>query len=191
LSALAIAALVLVCVWLGVLTLVVMLLVRQVGLLTVRLSTATRAMSLDEDGLEIGSALPEVVAEVMPEEAPAYLLLISSGCEPCRELAAELDGHSFEQSVVALVPGRQEQASELASLLPHNVRAVFDPEATELAESLELESTPFALEIEHGTITRKVHLFGGATALIQFMESAPAQKSGLLEITDKETIEGR
>lgn len=192
-SALAIAALVLVCVWLGVLTLVVMLLVRQVGLLTVRLSTATQAMSLDADGPEIGSALPEDVAEVMPEESPAYLLLISAGCDPCRELAAELDGHSFEQSVVALVPGREEQASELAALLPHNTRAVFDPEATELAESLDLESTPFALEIKRGTITKKAHLFGGASALMQFMESggAQAQKSGLLEVTNRETIEGR
>ena len=47
-SALAIAALVLVCAWLGILTFVVMLLVRQVGLLTVRFSMATQAMSLDD-----------------------------------------------------------------------------------------------------------------------------------------------
>jgi hypothetical protein len=91
------------------------------------------------------------------------------------------------------VPGREELASELAALLPHNTRAVFDPEATELAESLDLESTPFALEIERGTITKKAHLFGGASALMQFMESggAQAQKSGLLEVTNRETIEGR
>ena len=64
-SALAIAALVLVCAWLGVLTFVVMLLVRQVGLLTVRFSMATQAMSLDDDGPDIGSSLPEDVAEVI------------------------------------------------------------------------------------------------------------------------------
>src|SRR5829696_5952677 len=133
-SALAIVALVLACVWLGVLTFVVVLLVRQVGLLTVRLSMATQAISLDDD-----------VAEVMPDGERAYLLLISASCEPCRELVAELDGHHFEQSVVALVPGRQEQASELAALLPPGIRVVFDPEATHLAESLDLESTPFAI----------------------------------------------
>jgi hypothetical protein len=193
LSALAIAALVLVCAWIGVLTLVVVLLVRQVGLLTVRLSMATQAMSLDDDGPEIGSSLPEDVAEVMPEVEPAYLLLISAGCDPCRELVAELDGHRLEQGVVALVPGRQEQASELAALLPPGIRAVFDPEATQLSESLDLESTPFALEVDRGTVTRKVHLYGGASALIEFVESgsAPAQKSNLVEITEKETIEGR
>jgi hypothetical protein len=192
-SALAIAALVLVCAWLGVLTFVVMLLVRQVGLLTVRFSTATQAMSLDDDGPDIGSSLPEDVAEVMPEGERAYLLLISEGCDPCRELVAELDGHRFEQKFVALVPGRQEQAGELAALLPPGIRVVLDPEATQLAESLDLESTPFALEVESGTVISKVHLYGGASALFEFIESGNAreQNRGLVEITDKEAIEGR
>jgi hypothetical protein len=192
-SALQIAALVLVCAWLGVLTFVVVLLVRQVGLLTVRLSMATQAISLDDDGPEIGSTLPEDVAEVMPEEERAYVLLISASCEPCRELVVELDGRRFEQSVVALVPGRQEQAAELAALLPTGIRAVLDPDATDLVESLDLESTPFAIEIERGTVSRKVHLYGGAAALVEFMETGntPAQKSRLVEISEKEAIEGR
>jgi hypothetical protein len=192
-STLAIAALVLVCAWLGVLTFVVMLLVRQVGLLTVRVSMATQAMSLDDDGPDIGSSLPEDVAEVMPERERAYLLLISEGCDPCRELVTELDGHRFEQKVVALVPGRQEQAAELASLLPPNVRVVLDPEAIQMTESLDLESTPFVLEVENGTVIRKVHLFGGASALLEFIESGSAreQNTGLVEMTEKESIEGR
>jgi hypothetical protein len=192
-SALAIAALVLVCTWLGILTFVVMLLVRQVGLLTVRVSMATQAMSLDDDGPDIGSSLPEDVAEAMPERERAYLLLISAGCEPCRELVAELDGHRFEQKMVALVPGNQEQAAELAALLPPGIRVVLDPEATQLAESLDLESTPFALEVENGTVISKVHVFGGASALVEFVESGNAreQNRGLVEITEKESIEGR
>ena len=192
-SALAIVALVLVCVWLGLLTFVVVLLVRQVGLLTIRLSMATQAISLDDDGPEVGSALPEDVAEVVPDGERAYLLLISASCEPCRELVVELDGHQFEQSVVALVPGRQEQASELAALLPPGMRVVVDPEATQLAESLDLESTPFAIEVEGGTVTSKVHLFGGASALLEFVESAGAraENGSFVEISEKEAIEGR
>ena len=188
-----IAALVLVCAWLGVLTFVVMLLVRQVGLLTVRLSMATQTMSLDEDGPEVGSSLPEDVAEVMPEGQLAYILLISASCEPCRELVVELDGRGFQQGVVALVPGSQDQAGELAALLPQGIPVVFDPEATQLAESLELESTPFAIEVESGMVTRKVHLFEGASALIEFVESgnAPTQKRNMVEITEKETTDGR
>ncbi|MDQ3863564.1 MAG: hypothetical protein M3317_08710 [Actinomycetota bacterium] len=192
-STLAIAALVLVCAWLGVLTFVVMLLVRQVGLLSVRLSMATQTTSLDDDGPEIGSSLPEDVAEVMPEGEPSYLLLISAGCEPCRELVADLATQRFEQGVVALVPGHQEQAGELAALLPPGIKVVLDPEATQLAESMDLESTPFALEVERGTVTRKVHLYGGAAALIEFMESggALAQKRSLVDLTEKEALEGR
>lgn len=192
-SALAIGALVLVCVWLSALTFVVVLLVRQVGLLTVRLSMATQAISLDDDGPEIGSTLPEEVAEVMTGDKRAYLLLISASCEPCRELVVELEGHRFEQSVVALVPGRQEQAEELAALLPTGIRVVVDPEATQLTDSLDLESTPFAIEVEGRTVTRKVHLFGGASALREFVESGStgAQKGSFVEVSEKEAIEGR
>ncbi len=192
-SALAVAALVLVCIWLGVLTLVAVLLVRQVGLLTVRLSMTSQAISLDNDGPEIGDSLPEDVASVMPEEEPAYLLLISAGCDPCRELVAELDGRRFQRPIVALVPGREEQAGQLAALLPADVRVVLDPEATRLAEALDLESTPFALEVEGGTVARKAHLYGGASALIEFVEpgSTPSQEGGFVEIVKKEATEGR
>ena len=70
---------------------------------------------------------------------------------------------------------------------------MFDPEATRLAECLELESTPFALEVQRGTVTRKAYLHEGASALIEFVESADAAKEmkGFVEITDKEAIEGR
>jgi hypothetical protein len=192
-SALAIAALVLVCIWLGVLTLVVVLLVRQIGLLTVRLSVADRALSVDNDGPEVGSRVPEDVALLNPEEERAYLLLISAGCTPCRELVADLGDRRFEQNIVALVPGSEEQASELATLLPPGIRAVLDPEATSLAESLKIQSTPFALEVERGTVTRKAYLYEGASDLIGFVESgnARAETKGFVEIAKKGAIEGR
>ncbi len=194
-SALAIAALVLVCIWLGVLTLVVVLLVRQVGLLTVRLSVAGEAASLDNDGPEIGSSVPEDVAVVLPNPAEehAYLLLISSTCLPCWELATDLAEHRFEQNIVALVPGHEEQAGELAALLPSSMQVVLDPEATRLAGALQLESTPFVLEIERGAVTRKAYLHQGASDLIEFAESAnsAAEKKNFVEITEKEEIEGR
>jgi hypothetical protein len=193
-SALAIAALVLVCLWLGVLTLVVVLLVRQIGLLTVRLSVSSQVSSLDDDGPEVGSAVPEYVASVLLDlEERAYLVLISSTCTPCWELVADLGEYRFEQKIVALVPGREEHARELAALLPSSIRVVLDPEASRLAESLELESTPFALEVQRGTVTRKAYLHEGASDLKAFVESADAAKEmeGFVEITDKEEIEGR
>jgi hypothetical protein len=193
-SALAVTALVLVCVWLGALTLVAVLLVRQIGLLTVRLNVASQTLSLDDDGPEVGSDVPEEVASVLPgRDERSYLLLISAGCQPCRELVSDLGEHRFEQSVVALVPGRAEQASELAALLPSGVRAVLDPRATRLAEVLELESTPFALEIEGGTFTRKAFLHEGASDLVGFVSSGdpPPQKGSFVELTEKRAVEGR
>ncbi len=194
-SALAIAALVLVCIWLGVLTLVVILLVRQIGLLTVRLSVAGEATPLDNDGPEIGSSVPEDVAVVLPEEAEehAYLLLISSTCTPCWELVADLGERRFEQKIVALVPGHGEKAGELAALLPSGMQVVLDPDASRLAGALHLQSTPFVLEVEHGTVTRKAYLHEGASDLIEFVESgnSAAEKKNFVEVTEKEEIEGR
>ena len=194
-SALAIAALVLVCVWLGVLTLVVILLVRQIGLLTVRLSVAGEATPLDNDGPEIGSSVPEDVAVVLRDQAEehAYLLLVSSTCTPCWELATELGEHRFEQNIVALVPGHGEKAGELAALLPSDIQVVLDPEATRLAGALQLESTPFVLEVDHRTVTRKAYLHEGASDLIAFVESGngAAEKKNIVEITEKQEIEGR
>jgi hypothetical protein len=194
-SALLIAALVLACVWLGVLTLVVVLLVRQIGLLTVRLSVAGEATPLDDDGPEIGSSVPEDVAAVLPDQAEehAYLLLVSSTCLPCWELVADLGERRFEQNIVALVPGHGEKAGELAALLPSSVRVVLDPEATRLAGALQLESTPFVLEVEHSTVTRKAYLHEGASDLIAFVESGngAAEEKRFVEIAEKEEIEER
>src|ERR671917_1090416 len=193
-STLAVAALVLVCVWLGVLTLVAVLLVRQVGLLTVRLSAAGQALAVENDGPEVGSNIPEDVASALPdlEAERAYLLLISAGCTPCRELVADIGDRSFEQKIVALVPGDEKQGSELASLLPSGIRAVLDPEAASLAEALKLQSTPFALELECGKVTRKAYLYEGASDLIEFVGSGtgPADTQGFVEITKKHAIEG-
>jgi hypothetical protein len=62
-----------------------------------------------------------------------------------------------------------------------------------LAGALQLESTPFALEIERGAVTRKTYLHQGASDLIEFVESAnsAAEKKNLVEVTEKEEIEGR
>src|SRR5215207_3770698 len=175
-SALAIAALVLVCVWLGVLSFVVVLLVRQIGLLTVRLSVAGQALSLDNDGPEVGSKVPDEVASVLPnpEEGRAYLLLVSATCAPCRQLVADIGERHFEQAIVALVPGSEQVAGGLASLLPSGIQAVLDPDASRLAEAHKIHSTPFALETANGTVTRISYLYAGAPDLTEFVEAKNA-----------------
>jgi hypothetical protein len=173
-NGLAVVALVLTCVWLAILTLVVVLLVRQIALLTVRLSVVGRqSPNLDNDGPEVGSAVPEEVAFALPEVGGerAYVLLISANCSPCRELVAGIRRHDFEQTIVALLPGSEELADELVDLLPPGVLAVRDPEARRLAHALSISATPFAVEVEHGTVTRKAYLYDGASDLLEFVEA--------------------
>jgi hypothetical protein len=186
-SGLAIAALVLACVWLGILTLVVVVLVRQIGLLTVRLSNVSQPLSSEDDGPEIGSSVPEEVAAQLPEleGERAYLLLVAATCTPCRELIADIGEHYFEQTVTALVPGRVEAAEEFARFLPScGIRPVVDPQATTLAQALKIQSTPSVLEVERGTITRKAYLYDGGSDLIRFLEDgAPSARSSGLAAT--------
>jgi hypothetical protein len=193
-SGLAVVALVLACVWLGILTLVVVLLVRQIGLLTVRLSVASQALSLANDGPKVGSKVPEEVASALPdvEGERGYVLLISATCAPCPELVADIRQRDFEQTIIALVPGREELADELVALLPPGIRAVRDPEATRLAGALDIRSTPFAVEVERGTVTRKAYLYDGASDLIEFVEpevSSPTKADSIVEITKKAASE--
>lgn len=178
-SGLALTALIMVCAWLGVLTLVVVLLVRQIGLLTVRLSLAGEDILPDNDGPEVGSEIPDEVALALPQlnGERNYVLLLSASCIPCRELAVELGRHSFEPAITALVPGSEKLADNLEALLPSGVRVVRDPEATELAGALEVESTPFALEVEGGTVTRKAYLYSSAD-LISLVEDKSDSDDG-------------
>jgi hypothetical protein len=176
-SGLAVLALVLASIWLGVLTLVIVLLVRQ-------------PPSLDHDGPEVGSYVPEEVRSALPhlEGERAYILLVSATCGSCREVIADLEGHYFEQRVTALMPGSKELANELAALLPPGVQAVLDPEATKLADALKIRSTPFAVEVEGGTVTRKAYLYGKGSDFIEFVEQEPlpSKGGGFARITSKE-----
>jgi hypothetical protein len=61
------AVLILFGIWLGVLTLVIVLVVRQIALLTVRLSLMGNTFSLANDGPEVGGPLPDMVRSLLPE----------------------------------------------------------------------------------------------------------------------------
>lgn len=161
---LGIVALIVVGIWLGVLTLVVLLMVRQIGVLTVRFSHAGNSFSFVDDGPEVGSSVPPEVIVTLPEltQGRSYLLLLSATCTPCRELATALRGQHFEPRVVALVPGQAELADGIAALLPSETGIVRDPDASSFAKALQIKSAPFALIIEDGTVIRKGYMYQAA-----------------------------
>lgn len=165
-SGLALASLVVVALWLGILTLLVLLIIRQVGLLTARSELAGHVFDVSRDGLEIGASVPAEVIDALPESVSGvtYVLRLSASCAPCRELASVLgrEGIDRSQPIVALIAGRTELADGMATMLPPAMRSIRDPQATTLAESLRIQSVPFALTIENGVVAGKAYLRSAA-----------------------------
>jgi hypothetical protein len=171
-SALEVTALVFTAVWLGVVSLAVLLLVRQVGVLTVRLDVASRLISPAKNGLPVGTAIPRDAATELPQlqEGVHYLLALSSTCDPCRELVARLDGNPLPEPVIALVSGPSDRTEGFVALLPPGVQVIRDPEADSLLKSLQIETTPFAVEVKDGAISGNAVLTE-ATDLQRLMEA--------------------
>ena len=145
--------------WLAVLSLIVVLLIRQLGLMAVRLNEGS--FNLSNDGPAVGSKIPGNVVEAIPSLAMGrhHLLLISSHCLPCRELVAGLDGVPVH-GLTALVAGREDEAQGLVDLMPQEINNVLDPQASEIAGSLHIQSTPFAVKIEDGLVAGKRYITG-------------------------------
>lgn len=141
---------------------VLLLVIRQIGFLMAG-QGEPREVNFDvaSDGLEIGSAIPEEVIQAVPtwRSGPAYLLLLSATCAPCRAVAAGLEqGALSDYTILALVPGPEGLASELIEMLPKGLQTIRDPEAEYLASKMELRSAPFAFQLERGAVTGKAYL---------------------------------
>ncbi len=202
-SGLAIIALTLAVAWLAGLTLVLVLAIRQVGLLTLRLDQAQpiggHPMAVGpyhdtaNDGLMMGTPVPPEVLAAIPDLASGvtYLLLVSATCGPCRDLVTELRRRRFtaSQTLVALVPGPTDLADGMLAMLPAGVHAIRDPEAATLArQHLQLQSTPFAMQIDEGVITGKAYLHS-ADDLLRFIDSRATSDAGAIARRTNKTRE--
>lgn len=147
--------------WLLLLSVVVLLLVRQLGLVTLRLDMSTQAVSLNADGPEIGTRLPDRAVSLLYEVQSGlnYVLLLSANCDPCRQIAPSLSSVQTEGGLIAVIPGPEDLTEALASLLPANYRTIRDPAATQIAEVLGITRTPSVFEIEDGILTGKAWIF--------------------------------
>jgi hypothetical protein len=149
--------------WLGLLTIVTLLVVRQIGLITLRLDVVDQPGLAPGDGLDIGLEVPEEATQHLPQlaEGLSYVLLLGGTCAPCRELAPQLSSVRTRGTVLALVTGRDEQAGDLVRMLPPSFEVVGDPAAVETARALGMERTPSVLEIESGVVTGKARISSG------------------------------
>lgn len=195
-TGLEVAGLVTVAVWLSIVTLVLVLVVRQIALLTVRLeNSGTERFSLADDGLEVGSTVPAsaLSALALSDTERAYLLLLSSTCLSCREIAPSLEPPP-DFAARALLPGKGELPDAMARLLPDGFQVVRDPVATEVAALLQIKSTPFVLELDRGSVTGKAYLYSAEdfSRLVDARETsdAPELARSAYEVRkEKEAIE--
>lgn len=149
-----VVALALASAWLGLLTFIVLLLVRQLGLITVALATPQAQY---EDGLPVGSPVPRDAKEVLPilDRQLAYLLFLSPTCGSCVGLMNEMATRMFSSaSIFAVLPGVTHD-DELTLRVPAAFSQVEDPAATAIAEALQVHTTPYALQVENGIVTGK------------------------------------
>lgn len=149
--------------WLLLLTLSIILIIRQIGILTVQVSTgqANAHEFLQNDGPEVDRALPNDVLQRLPTliDVPTCIILISSTCTTCRELVTELYHQPLAVRTVALLAGSDELANPLSELLPSSIEVIRDPEASEMASSLRIQSTPFGFVVEEGIVRQKSYLY--------------------------------
>lgn len=158
--------------WLVGLTFVVLLLVRQVGLITLRLDMPGQTTQLPSNGPDAGTVLSAAVLERHPEFAQGlvYVLLASPTCVPCREVVPQLATVDVPGRVFALLPGSRQLIDDFMPLVPSNYDVIRDPLATETANLLTMEQTPSVLEIEEGVVTGKAYLFE-ATDLARLIDA--------------------
>lgn len=149
-------------VWLALLTVVAILLVRQLGLVTLRLDGFNPQLFLENDGPIVGSELPSQALGLLPElrSGQHHLLLISGSCTPCRDLVFDLEREPLGSRTLALVAGREEVVDAVVDFLPLDAVPIRDPVATDFASALHIRSTPFAVEVNDGHITAKSYIRG-------------------------------
>lgn len=154
-STIGIVALTLVALWAGALTLITLLLVRQVSLVTLRLDRAEDRPALD--GISVGSAVPEPVSELLGERngAVGHVLVLGATCAPCRQLADELHDTEASDPILSLIGGDVQAAQAIARRLPAWIEPVLDPEASTAIDSLDLQTTPFLFTVQAGRIVGK------------------------------------
>lgn len=147
-------------VWMTILSLVCLLVVRQIALVTARLDMQPTHL-MESFGPELGTEISPDASEAIPrlsQEVSTFVVLLSATCIPCREVAADLRSHVFSGPVVALIAGEGEVAEAIVEMTPGEFEIVRDPMASNVATELGLDSAPFALHVSQGKVRGKAYL---------------------------------
>jgi hypothetical protein len=162
-SAHVLIALVIASAWLVVLTVAVMLCVRQVGALTVRVQLLSVGGAGGSHGSSLGFRINDVLLRLAPELAAGrrVVLLLSANCTTCASVIDQLERRTLPtelrlpEELVVLLPGSEDDTSIaiVASSLRTKAQVLLDPIATTVARGLRMANVPSALLIEDTVIT--------------------------------------
>jgi hypothetical protein len=147
--------------WLVVLTVALLLCVRQLAVNRVRLELLVRGGAGSGTGPTVGFSLAPALLASRPELARerALVVVLSGNCANCMQVIDEWesgDGPALieSQDVLLLVTGQEGAASEEAAHRLADLGAVVrEPEASRLAQALNMSYRPSALLLEGGLIT--------------------------------------
>lgn len=145
--------------WLLVLSFVTLLVVRQMSLITIRLSTAAPHSVSEEHGPVVGTEVDSDVLDLLGNPPQPLVLAFATGaCDPCREFAETLDKDVSFTETIFLVLGEPDFTSEFVDELPVGSNLISDPLAPEIASRLKVDLMPFAVRVEGNRVNAKAHL---------------------------------
>jgi hypothetical protein len=162
--------------WLLVLTLAVLVLARQLSVVSLRLMRSDGTVDVSEDGPELGSELPVRWRELLAAPASTTLLLLSATCVTCRDVVDGLSKSSPAQPLVVLLSGGNEVAESMAQRLSplSRVRVVRGELPAEFGADLQIKSVPFGLVVSaEGTVTSKGYVYNAASFVGALVRDEP------------------
>ncbi len=167
-----VSALIAVAIWMAVLSIVVLLCVRQIALISTQLGQ--HPVIMENDGPEIGTDFAQMMSNEVPVllNGESHLLLLSASCKPCHDLASMLNRIQLPaHPIAALVPGRPDLADLVVDVLPAQITPIRDPDATDLARAMSMQRVPSAVTFDQGVVTAKMDHIASAGDLEAFLHS--------------------
>lgn len=141
-------------IWAIGVSLILIVLLRQVSLISVRLNLQMRLPDMSEygTGLEIGTVVPISVSNAVPSNVT--IIALEGSCNSCHELANKLplQEHDIVGPLIVLLAGKGEPTEKLYQKIPAWVTVIQDPEATQLSKDLNLSRTRWAIRLSSGVV---------------------------------------
>ena len=143
-----------ICLWLLLLTLVVISEIRAIGVLEIRVGRRTTAV-MTGDGLPVGEPLPDVsvrdistgaTVQLGTSARPTMVVLLNATCSICRKLGASMQvlyREWGEYELAFVCRGAREGARLMKGQFPRDVAFYWDPDG-HFANAMECSITPYA-----------------------------------------------